>query len=126
MKVNPFISIYTSRIKHDGSEKDAFDVLCDLIKPIDYISYDKKLEIIDNTIDQCKSSQHFTADIYRNFVVNLISAYTNLECKLKDFDLLSRSKLLDIVLSTFEDEYRKCTALMQMCLQDMKGGVYDG
>lgn len=126
MKVNAFITVYMSKLKHSNAENDAFDILYDLIKPIDYLPYDSKLEIIDQTIDQCKSAQHFTADIYRNFTMNLISTYTNIECKPKDFDLLSQAKLLDIVLSTFEEEYRKCTALLQMCLQDRKGGVYNG
>ena len=94
------------------------NTITELIKPVSYISFDNKIKLIDKTIQQSKEQKYVTAYLYKNLVLNLIGAYTNLEVKEEDFDILSETKLLDIILSTFESEYKICSNLMQMCLKD--------
>lgn len=120
MKVSAFISLFNAKTKHilKPTSDELYNIINDLIKPVEYISYDNKLKIIDKTIEDCKGSNHFTADISRHFLINLISAYTNLEMDVKGFDILSENRILDVILSCFESEYKICYNLMQMCLQD--------
>ena len=124
MKVNAFLTVYNTRTKHISNldETKIMDIIIDLLKPIKYLPYDDKLKIIDKTINDSKTSTHPTADRYRHFVINLISAYTSIECTLEGFDVLSESRLLDLILSTFESEYKICSSLMQMCMQDVESG----
>ena len=124
MKVNVFISLYNARVKHiDNINQDKImEIIVDLIKPISYLPYDDKLKIVDYVIENTKNEKYPTAYRYRLFVVNLISAYTNLDCNIDDFDNLSSSKLIDIILHTFEQEYIICNHLLQMCIADFLGG----
>lgn len=114
MKPNIFVKSYEALMKSKNNieAKDVYELVSKLIKPKKYLTFDDKLKIIDITINQVKNSKHFTAEIYRNFTINLVSAYTNLECQPKDFDLLCETRLLDVILSIFEDEYQRCNALM--------------
>ena len=124
MKVSNFITIYNARTKHliDIDATKVMEIIIELIKPIPYISYDKKLELVSKTIECSSNAKFQTAIRKRNFIVNLISAYTNLEMTTDDFDTLSQSKLLDAVLLTFESEYKICNSIMEMCLYDIEGG----
>lgn len=101
-------------------ENAIIDIVVDLIKPISYVSFDNKMKLIDKTIEDSKGAKYPTAERYKNFVVNLIATYTNLEMTSKDYDALSECKLLNIVLSTFESEYVTCSKLIQLCLQDLE------
>ena len=127
MKVNPFITLYNSRLKHivDPSPSQIIELIKELIKPEAYLTYDDKLKIVDRTIAETKTSPHPTADRYRYFVCNLISVYTSLECDLKGFDALSSCGLIDLVISTFEQEFKICNNLLQMCLSDLEWKVGD-
>lgn len=128
MKVNNFIQVYNVRTKHiNNLNGDAIiKIITDLIKPIKYISFDNKMKLIDQAIESAKKEKYPTAYIYMYFIMNLISAYTDLEIKNGDFDTLSETKLLDVILSTFESEYKICSGLMQMCLSDMNMEVENG
>lgn len=122
MKVNNFITIYNARTKYltNIDAAKAMDIIIELIKPVPYISYDKKIELVEKTIEVSSDAKFKTAIRKRNFIVNLISAYTNLEMTTTDFDILSQSKLLDAVLLTFESEYKICNSIMEMCLYDIE------
>lgn len=122
LKVNAFITVYKTRIKHqrEFSADDVINIVAELVNPIDYISYDDKLKIIDQTLQETNDKDYPSAQRHRLFLVNLISAYTNLECRIKDFDLLCESGLLDVIISLFEKEYKICNSLMQMCLYDQE------
>ena len=122
MNVNAFITMYNQRMKkHYGyTEELVVDTVRDLIKPKAYLSFDDKLKLVDRTFDMTHRSSHPAADRYRYFVILLIDAYTLLEVNdvIKSFDILSENHLLDIILSTFEYEYKVCANLMSMCLDD--------
>ena len=124
MKANNLVSLYNARVKQakDLTPEVVIDTITDLIHPIVYIPYDKKLEIIDKTIEESNDAKHPTPERYRSLIINLILAYTNIEMDNSAFDILSENKMLDIILSTFQSEYKICENLMQMCLMDKGGG----
>lgn len=124
MKVNIFITKYNARVKHvvNLTTEIIMNTITDLIKPVDYISFQEKVDLVEKTIDETKHYKYPSVYRLRQFIVNLICAYTSLECTIDDFDLLSKSKLLDVIISTFESEYRICNTIMQICLDDDKGG----
>ncbi len=123
MKANNLVSLYNARVKHakELTPDVVINTIKDLIHPTSYIPYDKKLEIIDKTIEESEGAKYPTPERYRNLIINLILAYTNIEMDKSAFDILSDNKMLDIILSTFQSEYKICENLMQMCLMD-KGG----
>lgn len=119
MKINVFLSLYGAKAKHKAKTPDEMiSILGDLLKPKPYIKYDDKLRLIDLTLEQIKDSPHPTADRYRQFIVNMISAYTELELDIEGFDILMENNVLDAILSIFEQEYEFCTSLMNMCMRD--------
>lgn len=120
MKVSNFISVYNARLKrnNDIDVSIIINIISDLIKPVSYISYDNKIALCKKTIEMSKSFEFPTPERKRLFIVNLISAYTNLEINIKDFDLLSETKLLEYVLMTFDSEYKICNSIMEMCIYD--------
>lgn len=124
LKVNAFITVYNTRTKHikDLSPDVVLNIITDLIKPIKYVPFEQKLKMIDKTIEDSKSHKYPTAKRYVDLIMNMIALYTDLEIKKGDFDILSESGLLDIILSTFDSEYKFCSYLMQMCLQDLESG----
>ena len=124
MNVNAFITMYNQRMRKvkEYNQELITSTVSELIKPKMYLSYDDKLDLIDRVISSSTGSKHLTADRYRYFIIELIKTYTILEMNEEQFDLLSENKLLDIILSTFDYEYKICTNLMQMCLKDLEGG----
>lgn len=124
MKANNLVSLYNARVKQtkEITSEIVINTITDLIHPIAYIPYDKKLEIIDKTIEESNGTKYPTPERYRNLIINLILAYTNIEMDNSAFDILSENKMLDIILSTFQSEYKICENLMQMCLMDKGGG----
>ena len=124
MKPNVFISLFTAKTKNKikPTSDEIFDIITDIIKPVDYIKYDNKIKLIDKCFDETKDSKHPKADLQRAFVINMISAYTNIEMDNDGFDILSENSLLEIVLSTFRNEYETCSRLLQLCSLDREDG----
>ncbi len=124
MKPNMFVSLFTAKTKNKikPTSDEILNVITDIIKPVNYIKYDNKLKIIDKCFDDIKESKHPTADLQKAFVINMISAYTNIEMDNEGFDILSENSLLEIVLSTFKSEYETCSRLFQLCSLDREDG----
>ncbi len=119
MKVSQFITLYKVRTKNmDISPDNVIKVVEELVHPKNYISFDNKCKLVEETIKSVQNFQYKTARRYRQFVINLIAVYTDLEMDEKGFDELSETRLLDIVLSTFQSEYQICTGIMTMYLDD--------
>lgn len=123
MTYSTFVKVYNARIKTtNNSVESQLRLIADILKPKSYLSFDDKLEIVDKTLEQIKDSRHPTADRYRYFVLNVITAYTGLEQLDKAaFDELMQADLLDPILSTFESEYEFCTSVLNMCMRDLEG-----
>lgn len=124
MKVNVLISLYNTKVKHKGklTSDVVMDTIIDLIKPINYIAYDKKIEIAKRVIEDNKNKEFPTPNMSRSFIIYLINAYTNIELDEDGFDVLSENKMLDLILSTFESEYKICSTILQMCIDDRESG----
>ena len=120
MKVNAFVNVYNSRLKHVGkiTPELVANIIKDLIKPISHISYDKKIDIANQVIHDNINAEYPTAMRYRSFIIYLIKAYTNLEIDNDGFDILMNNGLLDLILLTFESEYKMCNTIFQMCVDD--------
>ncbi len=120
MKPSSFITLYNSRVKNKSLDKDIIvQTITDLIKPVDYIPYDDKIKLVVTTITQSYNSEYPTAILHRNFIINMISAYTNLEMDNDGFDLLSKTKMIDLILSLFQSEFTICDSILNMCLNDI-------
>ena len=124
MKVNVLVSLYNAKMKHAGkiTSDIVMKTITDLVKPISYIPYDQKIEIAHQTIKDNLGKEYPTANTYRSFIIYLIKAYTNIELDEKGFDILMENRMIDLILSTFEPEYKMCSTILQMCLDDMESG----
>lgn len=109
-------------MKHSSHDQSlVIKTITELAKPIQYLQYDDKLKIIEATLDQVKNQKFYTASLYRQFIINLINAYTDIEMDKNGFDIFSENGLLDIIISLFEEEYKTCNHMLQMCIADLKG-----
>lgn len=119
MNVSNFISLFNVRTKSGKkTQEELMGIINDLIKPKQYLSYDRKIELAMTTIEQTKDMKPIIPNRSRLFVVNLINIYTNIEMTVSDFDVLSQNLLLEPILSSFQREYEICSSILQMCLQE--------
>lgn len=122
MKVNNFITLFNARTKSNHiSPEDVAKQIVDLTKPKFYLPYEDKIKIVMNTIEDTKDMKPCWPYRNRLFIVNLIKAYTNLEMTISDFDILEQNMFTEPILSTFEREYKICSAIMNNCLAEMEG-----
>lgn len=123
MKPKNFIAIFNARAKNtDMSTNTLIGIAENILKPKKYIPYDKKIDLADITLQQINGTKHPTAERYRQFIINIISIYTELEMDSDAFDVFCENGLIDLILSTFENEYETCTSVLNMCLSDDKWG----
>ena len=123
MKVNALVSLYNARVKNINNLTPdiVISTITDLVKPISYIPFDSKLKLCHKAITDAEKTEYPTAERYRNLIINMIAAYTNIEMDKNGFDILSENKMLDVILSTFESEYKMCATLLKMCCDDIEG-----
>lgn len=126
LKVNNFITLFNVRLKHtDASQDQVLSILTDLIKPKSYLPYDDKIALVMSTIDATKDAVPCLPNRNRLFIVNLIKTYTELDVSVSDFDTLSQNMFIEPILSTFENEYKICSSIMNMCLAEIGGVEYE-
>ena len=122
MKVNNFITLFNTRTKSNNiSAEEVAKQIVDLIKPKSYLPYDDKISLIMSTIEQTQNIKPCWPYRNRLFIINLIKAYTNLEVNEKDFDILDSNMFIEPILATFQNEYKKCIAMMDNCIAEMEG-----
>lgn len=125
MKVSNFITLFNVKTKNgELSQKDLIDVIVELIKPKSYLSYDRKIQLVVDTINDSEVNKPSAPYRNRLFIINLIRTYTDLEVTVQDFDVLSQNMLIVPILSTFENEYKICSSIMNMCLDEIGGVQY--
>ena len=125
MKVSNFITLFNVKTKNgELSQKDLIDVIVELIKPKSYLPYDKKIQLAVDTINDSEVNKPSAPYRNRLFIINLIRTYTDLEVTVQDFDVLSQNMLIVPILSTFENEYKICSSIMNMCLDEIGGVQY--
>ena len=121
MKVNNFITLFNVRTKSNQiSPEDVAEQIIDLIKPKSYIPYDDKIKLVLSTIEDTKDKFPCWPHRNRLFIVNLIKTYTNLEATIQDFDVLDENRFIEPILSTFQNEYKKCIAIMDNCVVEFE------
>lgn len=126
MKVSNFITLFNVKTKNGKlSGEDLIGIIIDLIQPKSYLPYDDKITLVVDTINDSKKYSPIMPNRNRLFIVNLINAYTILDMSVADFDVLSENMLIVPILSTFENEYKICSSIMNMCLDEIGGGYYE-
>ena len=101
------------------SPEDVAKQIIDLIKPKSYLPYEDKIKLVLSTIEETKDMKPCWPYRNRLFMVNLIKAYTNLEVTEADFDTHDQNMFIEPIMATFENEYKKCIAIMDNCLAEM-------
>ena len=125
MKVSNFITLFNVKTKNGKlSQEDLIDIIVELIKPKSYLPYDEKIQLVVDTINDSEVNKPSAPYRNRLFIVNLIRVYTDLEVTVQDFDVLSQNMLIVPILSTFENEYKICSSIMNMCLEEIGGAQY--
>ena len=126
MKVNNFIALFNARTKNGKlSQDELMKCIVDLIKPKSYILYDDKIKIAMKTIEDTKNCVPCWPNRNRMFIINLINSYTSLEVGIPEFDILSQNMFIEAILSTFENEYKICSSIMNMCISEFGGVQYE-
>lgn len=126
MKVNNFIALFNARTKNGTlSQEEIINIIVELIKPKSYLPYDDKIKLVMDTIESTKNCYPCLPNRNRMFIINLIGAYTNLEVNKVGFDVLSQNLFIEPILLSFENEYKICSSIMNMCLAEIGGVTYD-
>lgn len=98
-----FVTLFNSRMKtilHPTTD-DIISTIKDLIKPKDYVLYDKKIELVENSIIKVMNEKYPTPMLYRQLIIDMINYYTELKIDKGSFDDLSSNHLIDFIISTF-------------------------
>ena len=122
MKVNEFVEYMKKNTNKTTREDQVLSMVKKQLEAKSYISIKEKRNLIDKIIDECilyeDGIYKFDAiSKYVYFTMYTIAAYTSLELSddiEKDFDVLSESQLLPVVLSTIQNEYDDVNILLQM------------
>lgn len=122
MKVQEFVEYMKNNTNKTTREDQVLSMVKKQLNIKPYLSIKTKRNLIDNIIDACMLYDNgvFSFDgisKYVYFTMYTISAYTNLELSMDvedDFDMLSESKLLPIVMATIQSEYDDVNILFQM------------
>lgn len=122
MKVNEFVEYMKKNTNRATREDQVLSMAQKQLEAKPYLSIKAKRDLIDKIIDACLLYDDGVYKFdgiakYVYFTMYTIEAYTSLELNEDiedDFDLLSESKLLPIVISTIQNEYDDVNILLQM------------
>lgn len=122
MKVNAFVEYMKNNTNKTTREDQVLTMVKKQLETKSYISIKEKRNLIDDIINACILYEDGIYKFdgiskYVYFTMYTIAAYTNIELSEdaeEDFDILSESKLLPVVLSTIQNEYDDVNILLQM------------
>lgn len=122
MKVNEFVEFMKQNASKMTKEEQIMAMVKKHLEPKDYLSIKAKRTLVDNIINECilydNGVYKFDAiGKYVYFTMYTIAAYTNIELSEDvedDFDMLSKEKLLPIVVGAIQKEYDDVNILLQM------------
>lgn len=122
MKVQEFVDYMKNNTNKTTREDQVLSMVKKQLEAKSYLSIKEKRNLIDKIIDACVLYDNGIYSFdgiskYVYFTMYTIAAYTNLELGEdveEDFDALSESKLLPVVLSMVQSEYDDINILLQM------------
>ena len=122
MKINEFIELMGTDKNKMLKADQLQTVVTKTIETKEYLSIKEKKNLVNNIVNECVlyedgAYKFDEIDKYVCFTMRTIAAYTNLELSNdieEDYDSLCRSKLLNMVIGTFEGEYENIKVLLQM------------
>ena len=88
----------------------------------EYLGIKEKKALVNDIINECilyedGMYKFDESDKYICFIMNTIAAYTNIELSEdieEDYDMLCRTKILDLIVNTFKSEYDEVNVLLSM------------
>lgn len=122
MKVNEFVEYMKKNTNQATREDQVLSMVKKQLVAKSYMSIKEKRNLIDEIIDSCILYEDGiykfdSISKYVYFTMYTIAAYTSLELSddiEEDFDVLSESRLLPVVLSIIQNEYDDVNILLQM------------
>jgi hypothetical protein len=122
MKVIEFVNYMKKNTNRTMKEDQVASLANKALEPKAYLGFDKKRELVDEIISK---SIYYNNGVfkfngverYMYFTMYTIEAYTNLEISddvVADFDILSESKLLPIVICLIQKEFDDVNVFLQM------------
>lgn len=92
-----------------------------------YIPFNTKKQIAEMIVEQNSTVENGIVKIgsvgqFIGFIMAMIAAHTNLEINTKDpisdYDILSESGLLEVIIAQFEKSYSECEVILKMTAAD--------
>ena len=122
MKVNEFIEVMQKNTNKEMREDQVTSLVNKTLDVKSYLGIKEKKDLVDRIINKTIYYENglFKFDgieRYLYFTMYTIEAYTNLELSAdleEDFDALSKSKLLPIVVGLIQQEYDDVNVFLQM------------
>lgn len=122
MKVNEFVNYMKKNTNRTMKEDQVASLANRTLEPKVYLGFNEKRELVDKIISKSiyyvDGIYKFDAiDRYMYFTMYTLEAYTNLELSddvVADFDSLSESKLLPVVICLIQQEFDDVNVYLQM------------
>ena len=122
MKINEFAEYMKKNVNRTMKEDQVLSMVKKALNVKEYIGIQEKRELIDRIINACilydNGVYRFDGiDKYVYFTMYTIAACTNIELSSNmddDFDILSKEKLLPIVIGAIQREYDDVNIFLQM------------
>ena len=133
MKIKEFVEIMEANKGKIYSKTDA-NAMSNFIKKTlevkEYVPVIDKMRLVNSVLSECTEEEFGIIKVdsfkkYFQFTIAILQSHTNLEFSVnaldlyKDYDMLCEHGLLDTIISTFEDDYRKTNDILNMMYGDM-------
>ena len=122
MKVNELLKFVEKNRTKMLKAEQLQELLKKTLEVKKYIGIKNKKQLIDDIVNACVIYENGVfkfndIDKYIFFTMKTIETYTNLELSSdieEDYDMLCRSGVLELIISTFKKEYDNVSVLLQM------------
>lgn len=133
MKIGEFVKVMETNKGKLYSKTDT-NAMSNFIKKTlevkEYIPVIDKLRLVNKVLAECTEEEFGIIKVdsfkkYFQFTIAVLQAYTNLEFSAngldlyREYDMLCETGLLDVIISTFESDYRKTNDILNMMYGDM-------
>lgn len=130
MECIELVNIYKVKTKNkpDLGDEDRIRIIRDIIHPKNYISFQKKQDLILDILNKVVTISEDGELIYNSckkyvvFITTLLSIYTQLNIDENSYDVLCSNNLLNYTIGALGSEYDICLGIMEMYMDDLENG----
>lgn len=127
IKVEDFVAEFIEKkVMNTKATPDAVEkFIRSKLEIVDYLPFAEKLKTVKMVVAQCVDEEDGVKKVdsitqYLAFIISMLEVHTNLEFgnPMDDYDGLNRCRLLEPIVSMFQQDYSECEVLLKMAIAD--------